>query len=427
MPHHQQGISGGAAPGGKAGSGPQPPEGRVGEPGVLDRVRVVDFSRVVAGPYCTMLLGDLGADVIKVERPGTGDDCRSFGPPFVGEESAYFLGLNRNKRSITLNLGHHHGAQLARRLAAGADVLVESFRPGVMAGFGLSYEDLRDENPGLVYCSITGFGATGPYRDWAGYDVMVSALGGLMGVTGTPGGPPVAVGVAIVDVCTGLYSFGSILAALLSRAASGAGQHVQASLLATDLAVLINAASGYLMAGDVLTPQGSAHASVAPFEAFRTSDGFVMIGAGNNKLFAVLCRELGLDHLPGDPRFATNAHRARHREQLVSAIEEVTAHRPTAEWVRRLGPAGVSVAPLNSMDQVFRDPQVLHSGQVVTVDHPTLGPLRMVGPAVQLSSTPATVRLPPPTLGQHTEQILSEVLGLTPPEIEEARRSGAIS
>lgn len=373
-----------------------------------------------------MLLGDLGADVIKIERPGTGDDCRGFGPPFIGGESAYFLGLNRNKRSVTLDLSRPRGVELAEQLIAGSDVLVESFRPGVMDRFGLSYERLRATNPGLVYCSITGYGPTGPYRDWAGYDIMVSALGGLMGVTGTPGGPPVVVGVAIVDVCTGLHAFGSILAALISRATTGAGQLVEASLLATDLAVLINAASGYLMAGDVLAPQGSGHATVAPFEAFRTSDGFVMIGAGNNKLFAVLCKELGLDHLVEDERFATNARRTRHRGQLAALIEEVTTTRRTADWIQQLGSAGVSVAPINSMDQVFSDPQVLHIGRVVTVDHPTLGPLRMVGPAAQLSETPATVRLPPPTLGQHTDEVLAQVLGLTAADIEEARRAGAI-
>jgi len=373
-----------------------------------------------------MLLGDLGADVIKVERPGVGDDCRTFGPPFVGGESAYFMGLNRNKRSLTLNLRDRRGASLARELATRADVLVESFRPGVMARFGLSYEDLRALNPGLVYCSITGYGTTGPYRDWAGYDVMVSALGGLMGITGMPGGPPVTVGVALVDVCTGIYAFGNILAALISRAATGGGQLVEASLLATDLAMLINAASGYLMAGHVLAPQGSAHASVAPFEAFRTADGYVVIGAGNNKLFAVLCEELGLGRLLEDPRFATNADRTQNRGELVPLIEEVTRTRTTAEWMERLGPAGVSVAPINTIDRVFGDPQVVHSRQVVTVDHATLGPLQMVGPAVRLSATPATVRLPPPTLGQHTGEILAGLLDLTPTDIEALRRSGVV-
>ena len=401
-------------------------EGGAGAEGVLSAVRVVDFSRVVAGPYCTMLLGDLGADVVKVERPGSGDDCRAFGPPFVAGESTYFLGLNRNKRSLTLNLGDPRGVALARELAMHADVLVESFRPGVMARFGLSYDDLRDANPGLVYCTITGYGSTGPYRDWAGYDVMVSALGGLMGITGTPGGPPVVIGVALVDVCTGLHAFGHILAALISRATTGVGQLVEASLLASDLSVLINAASGYLMAGHVMTPQGSAHAAVAPFEAFRATDGYIMIGAGNNKLFSTLCRELGLSGLLEDPRFATNADRARNREDLVALIEAVTSTRTVAEWMRRLGPAGVSVAPINAIDRVFADPQVVHSKQVVTVDHPTLGPLRMVGPAVRLSATPATVRLAPPTLGQHTEEVLTGLLGLPPAEVEELRRAHVV-
>lgn len=407
-------------------SSPPPPAARPGADGVLGAIRVVDFTRVVAGPYCTMLLGDLGADVVKIERPGTGDDCRGFGPPFVGGESPYFLGLNRNKRSVTLDLSHPRGVELAEQIIAGSDVLVESFRPGVMDRLGLSYEQLRATNPGLVYCSITGYGPTGPYRDRAGYDVMVAALGGLMGITGTPGGPPVAIGVAIVDVCTGLHAYGSILAALLSRATTGTGQLVEASLLASDLAVLINAASGYLMAGDVLGPQGSGHATVAPFEAFRTTDGFVMIGAGNNKLFSVLCKELELGDLWTDPRFATNADRTQHRGELVSLIEKATTTRSTADWIRQLGSAGLSVAPINSIDQVFSDPQVLHLGRVVTVDHSTLGPLRMVGPVVRLSDTPATVRLPPPTLGQHTEEVLTQILGFAAADIEEARRAGAI-
>jgi crotonobetainyl-CoA:carnitine CoA-transferase CaiB-like acyl-CoA transferase len=393
---------------------------------VLDGIRVVDFSRVVAGPYCSMLLGDLGADVVKVEQPGVGDDCRSWGPPFVGDESAYFLGLNRNKRSLTLDLGGETGRGLARRLIARADVVVESFRPGRMEQFGLGYEALHPHQPGLIYCSISGFGPTGPYRDRAGYDVMVSALGGLMSITGTPGGPPVKVGVALVDVCTGLYAFSGILAALLARRTTGEGQKVEANLLATDLAVLINAASGYLAAGDVLTPQGSGHASIVPYQAFRAADGYVMIGAGNDKLFGALCRELGLAHLLGDPRFATNAGRVAHRDELVPLIEQATAAGTVDDCVRRLADAGVAVAPINTIDRVFADPHVAASGQVVTVEHATAGELRLVGPAVHLEATPAGVFSAPPTLGQHTDEVLAEWLGLEPAEISRLRRAGVL-
>jgi len=423
--HDAAGLRSGAAgdPGARPGT---PPAAPPGAPRALGGIRVVDFSRVVAGPYCTMLLGDLGADVVKIERPGVGDDCRSWGPPFVGGESAYFLGLNRNKRSLTLNLGDETGRALARRLIARADVVVESFRPGTMQEFGLGYEDLHRQHPGLVYCSISGFGSTGPYRDRAGYDVMVSALGGLMSITGTPGGPPVKVGVALVDVCTGLYAFSGILAALLVRATGGGGQLVEANLLATDLAVLINAASGYLAAGHVLTPQGSGHLSIVPYQAFRAADGYVMIGAGNDKLFLALCRELGLDRLAADPRFASNAGRASHRDELVALIEEAVATDTVDRWVARLAAAGVAAAPINAIDRVFADPHVVASGQVVTVDHATLGELKLVGPAVHLEATPAGVYSAPPALGQHTDEILTEWLGLGPAEIAGLRDAGVL-
>jgi len=295
-----------------------------------------------------------------------------------------------------------------------------------MKQFGLACEDLRPQHPALVYCSISGFGSTGPYRDRAGYDVMVSALGGLMSITGTPDGPPVKVGVALVDVCTGLYAFSSILAALLARKTTGEGQLVEANLLATDLAVLINAAGGYLAAGQVLTPQGSGHVSIVPYQAFRAADGFVMIGAGNDKLFAALCRELRLDHLLGDPRFASNADRVSHRDELVPLIEAAVAADTVDRWVERLGGAGVAVAPINTIDRVFADPHVVASGQVVTVDHPTVGELKLVGPAVHLEATPAGVYSAPPTLGQHTDEILAGVLGLEQTEIARLHEAGVL-
>lgn len=392
----------------------------------LAGIRVLDFSRVVAGPYCTMLLGDAGADVVKVEEPGVGDDTRAWGPPFAGGESTYFLGVNRNKRSIAVDLRAPEGAELARRLAAEADVIVESFRPGTMDRLGLGYERLRENHPGLVYCAISAFGSDGPYRDRAGYDVMVSALGGLMGVTGTPGGPPVKIGVALLDVCTGLNAQSGILQALLHRERTGLGQRVETSLLSTDLAVLINAASSWLIAGEILRPQGTAHPSIVPYQAFACADGFVLIGAGNDRLFARLAESLGRPELASDPRFATNADRVANRKALVPLIGQITRTRSVAHWVDALAAADVAVAPINDIAEVFEDPQVQASGQVVTVEHPTAGDIPMVGPAVSMGATPNAVRLPPPTLGRHTDEVLAGI-GVTPAELSDLRTRGVVA
>lgn len=393
---------------------------------ILDGVRVLDFTRVVAGPYATMLMGDLGADVVKVERPGTGDDCRGWGPPFVEGHSAYFLAVNRNKRSVTIDLATDEGRRLALALVAESDVVVESFRPGTLDRLGLGWDELRDRRPDLVLCSITGFGQNGPYRDRAGYDVMVSAMGGLMGLTGTPGGPPVKVGVALTDVATGLYAYSSMLAALLHRERTGQGQRLDVSLLGTQLAVLINAASNYLLAGQVMGPQGSGHASIVPYQAFETADGHVMVGAANDKLFRLLAHELELDELADLPRFATNATRVEHRDEIVPLLQKRLLKDTTAGWVRRLGEAGVAVAPINRMDEVMADPHVVASGQLQTVEHPEAGTLRLVGPAVEFSAAPAVIRRPPPLLGQHTDEILRDVAGCSPEQIAALRDRGVV-
>ncbi len=371
-------------------------------PGALAGIRVADFTRVVAGPYTTMLLGDLGAEIIKVEQPGSGDDTRTWGPPFAGGESTYFLAVNRNKQSLCLDLHDPADRATARRLVQRSDVLIENFRPGFMDGHGLGYEALRATQPGLIYCAISGYGQSGPYRDRAGYDVNVQALGGLMGITGTPEGPPVKTGVALIDVATGLYAFSGILAALYHRERTGAGQRLDVSLLSTQLATLINAGSAYLVAGAMPQRQGTAHTSIVPYQVFATADGYLMVAAGNDKLFRRLCATLGHPAWADDARFRHNADRVQHRDSLVALIAAALQTAPTAAWEQRLEAAGVAVAPVNNMAQVFADPQVVHTQQVVTVAHPTVGDLPLVGPAVTFSGTPAAVTLPPPLLGQHT-------------------------
>ncbi|GAC1445747.1 MAG: CaiB/BaiF CoA-transferase family protein [Chloroflexota bacterium] len=377
--------------------------------GALNGIRVADFTRVVAGPYCTMLLADIGADVIKVEHPVRGDDTRTWGPPFVGGESTYFLAVNRNKRSICLDLQSDEGAETARRLIARSDVVVENFRPGVMDRLGFGYEQLRTAHPGLIYCAISGFGQDGPYRERAGYDVSIQAIGGLMGITGTPDGPPVKTGVAMTDQAAGLYAFSGILAALYHRERTGEGQRIDVSLLDTQLATLINVASAYLVAGEVPTRLGSAHASIVPYQVFRAADGYIMIGAANDRLFSALSCALGHPEWAQDPRFVTNSDRVAHREIVIEMIEEALQKATVVAWERLLAAEGVAVAPVNDMVGVFADPQVLHTGQVKTIDHPGIGRLKLVGPAVTYSGTPATVRTPPPLLGEHTAEILAEI------------------
>jgi crotonobetainyl-CoA:carnitine CoA-transferase CaiB-like acyl-CoA transferase len=377
--------------------------------GVLSGIRVADFTRIVAGPYCTMLLGDLGAEVIKVEPP-QGDDTRSWGPPFVGDESAYFLGLNRNKKSACLDLRTEEGLEVARKLIQTSDIVIENFRPGVMEKLGLGYEDWQPRHPGLIYCSISGYGRSGPYKDRAGYDVIVSAMGGLMGITGSPGGEPVKTGVALTDVATGLYAFSAILAALYHRERTGQGQRLDVSLLSAELSTLINAASNYLIGGVIPEPQGSAHNSIVPYQAFKASDGYIIIGAANDKLFSRLCQELSHPEWTTDPRFCTNDVRVQNRDILLPWIEAVLQTDTVAAWEERLGTAGVAVGPVNRMDQVFRDPQVVHSQQVVTMTHPTAGEIQVVGPAVSYSLTPAQALTPPPLAGEHTEEITKALL-----------------
>ena len=375
--------------------------------GILTGIRVADFTRVVSGPFATMLLGDLGAEVFKVERPGIGDDTRGWGPPFVAGESTYFFSVNRNKKSVVLDLQSAEGRAQAGRLCLVCDVVVENFRPGYMDRIGLGYDALRIERPDLIYCSISGFGQTGPYRDRAAYDVPLQAMGGLMSITGEPDRPPVKTGVALVDVIAAQYAFSGILAALFHRERTGAGQRVDVSLLSAELAALINVASAYLVAGEMPIRRGTAHASIVPYQVFAASDGYVMVGAANDKLFAAFAAEVGHPEWSADPRYQQNADRVRHRETLLPLIAETLAGDTAARWVERLQHAGVAVAPVNDIAQAFADPQVIHSGQVTTIAHPTAGKIPLVGPAALYSQTPAAVQLPPPLLGEHTAEALA--------------------
>ncbi|ABE36906.1 coA-transferase III family protein [Paraburkholderia xenovorans LB400] len=392
----------------------------------LKGLRVIDFTRVVAGPYSTSILGDLGADVIKIERPGIGDDSRGWGPPFVGEVSSYFLGLNRNRRSVAIDLQTPEGIEIAKKLIVGADVVVESFRPGVMDRLGLGYEELKKTNPGLIYCAISAFGQTGPYHERPGYDLMISALGGLMGVTGSADGEPVKTGVALIDVSTGLHAAIGVLAALHHRTLTGEGQRVDASLLGTELAILINVASEYLIGGSIAKPQGSGHANVAPYQAFPTEDGWVLMGSPNDKLFRKMCDSLGKPEWKDDPRFLTNGDRVKHKPELVGMISAITRTRKTSHWVELLSATGAPVAPINKMDQVFQDPQVKHLNQVAHVEHPMYGRYPVVTSGLRFSETPPVVGAAAPRLGQHTREILEGELGMSESEVGQLVENGVV-
>ena len=392
----------------------------------LSGVRVLDLSRILAGPFCTMMLGDLGAEVVKVERPGTGDDTRTWGPPFSGGESAYYLCCNRNKRSITIDLGKSQGRELVKELAKVSDVLVENFTPGLMERFGLDYETLRELNPRLVFCSVTAYGKDGPYRDRPGYDMVLSAVGGLMWITGERNGNPCKVGVAITDVLTGVYASGAITAALLWRERSGRGQQIDCSLLDAQVAALANIASNYLVAGQEATRWGTAHASIVPYQVFPTKDRPIAVAVANQKLWVSFCSAIGKKEWVEDPRFESNPERVRNRDVLLPLVTHVLAQRTCDEWMEVLLEAAVPCGPGNNMESLFADPQVKHRNMIAEVPHPTIGTLRLTGVPIKYSVTPGQVRLPPPLLGQHTDEILSSVLGCSQERIAALRRDGVV-
>ncbi|HEX5950201.1 MAG TPA: CoA transferase [Actinomycetota bacterium] len=373
----------------------------------LEGVRVADFSRVLAGPLATMLLADLGADVIKVERPGTGDDTRGWGPPFVGPDAAYFLSLNRNKRSVALDLATPQGAAAARRLALSADVVVENFRPGLMARFGLDHDSLAAERPDLVTCSLVAFGEEGEAASRPGYDIIVQALSGLMSFTGQPGGEPTKVGVALLDVICGLYAANGILAALLERQATGRGRRIVVSLYETSLAATVNQAANYLLGGVVPGPLGNQHPNIVPYQLFEAADRPFILAAGNDRMFERTCQVLDRPELASDERFATNEARVRHREALIPLLSEAFRRRPASEWLAALEAAGVPSSPVLRMDEVFATSEGRR--MVQEVDDPERGPLRLVADPIRLDGELPPIRRPPPRLGEHTEEVLREL------------------
>jgi formyl-CoA transferase len=393
--------------------------------GALAGLRVLDFSRHLAGPYCAMLLGDLGAEVIKVERPGSGDETRQWGPPFVDGESAYFLCANRNKRSLTLDLKDARGRALAERLAERSDVVIENFGADGAARLGLGYDRLRTLNPRLVHCSISGFGHTGPDRALGGYDLIVQARGGLMSITGEADGPPLKVGVAITDVLTGLFAANAIQAALLARAVSGLGQWIDVALFDAQIAALANIGSNYLCSGEVPGRWGNAHPSIVPYQAFRARDGYLVLAVGNDEQWRRFCAVAGVADWAADPRFATNPARVAHRAELLARLEPLLAGRAVSEWLNDCADARVPAAPVNALDKVYADPQARAREMVVAVERPDGGAVRLAGSPLKLAGTPVAMRRPPPRLGEHTGAILGE-LGLPPETIDALRNESVI-
>lgn len=391
---------------------------------MLKGVTVLDLSRVLAGPYCTQLLADLGATVWKVEPPG-GDDTRRWGPPFVAGESAYYLSVNRNKAGLAVDLKDGRGRELVRRLALRADVLVENYKTGDLARYGLDYESLAPENPRLVYASITGYGHTGPRAAEPGYDAALQGMAGLMAMTGEPGGGPVKLPVAWVDVLTGVHAATAVLGALLERERTGRGRHLDLALLDVALASLVNQAQAALLTGEAPRRLGSAHPNIVPYQAFEAADGWLTVAVGNDAQFARLCEVLGLPGLPADPRFAGNDARVEHRAELLEVLAAAVRREPRAAWLERLREAGVPAGPVNTLPEALADEQVAARGMVASAPHPALGSVPLVQSAL-LHAGASSVRSAPPLLGEHSREVLGSVLGLGEAELAELERDGVI-
>ena len=407
-------------------------------PGPLSHIRVLDLSRVLAGPWAGQNLADLGAEVIKVERPKTGDDSRAYGPPWMKDasgketsEAAYFMAANRGKKSITVNLSNPDGQRLVRELAAKCDVLIENYKVGDLARYGLGYQDLAKANPGLVYCSVTGFGQTGPYKEKPGYDFMAQGMAGLMSLTGhpdgEPGGGPMRVGVPVIDIFTGMYATIAINAALAHRAVTGLGQHLDVALFDSCLALLANQAMTYLSTGESPQRIGNTHPSIVPYQVFPTSDSSMILACGNDNLFAKFCAVANREDLSQDDRYAKNVNRVKHRTTLVPILEDIFRQRRTEDWVQALESAGVPCGPINSVAQAFASPQVKARGMQINLPHPLAGQVPLMGSPMKFSGTPIEHELPPPVLGQHTDEILEKLLGLDAQGRDQLRATGAMS
>ncbi|WP_305856028.1 CaiB/BaiF CoA transferase family protein [Balneatrix alpica] len=401
--------------------------------GALAGIKVLDLSRVLAGPWASQTLADLGADVVKVERPGAGDDTRHWGPPNLstaaGEpttESAYFQSANRGKRSLTLDFTQPEGQALVLKLAAQADILLENYKVGGLAKYGLDYASLRKLNPGLIYCSITGFGQQGPYKQRPGYDAMIQAMGGLMSLTGEPEGMPVKVGVALADIMTGLYASTGILAALHHRNRTGEGQHLDLALLDVQVATLANQAMNYLVSGETPKRYGNAHPNIVPYQAFAVADGHLMLAVGNDGQFRRFCEVAGAAELADDPRFATNDERVRHRQQLLPLLEPLLLQKDLDTWLAQLEAANVPCGPINTLDRVFRDPQVQARQMLVELEHASAGLRPYVGSPLKFSATPVDYHRAPPLLGQHTAEVLADWLSLSAERVAELHEQGVV-
>jgi crotonobetainyl-CoA:carnitine CoA-transferase CaiB-like acyl-CoA transferase len=392
-------------------------------PSPLDGVTVLDLTRVLSGPYCTMILGDMGARIIKVEQPGTGDDTRGWGPPFIDGESAYFLSINRNKESITLDFKHPEGRAILDRLIAKSDVLIENFRPGTLAKIGLDYHSIASAHPALVFCSISGFGQTGSRRSEAGYDAVIQAEGGLMSITGAEDGPPYRVGVAISDIVTGMFAAQGVLLALLARARTGQGQLVDIGMLDSVAALLTYQAGIYFATGSAPRRIGNRHPTIVPYETFAASDGEFVLAIGNDDQWRRFCTVAGLGN---DERFATNRLRVTGYAELKPILSERLRSETRRSWIERLTAEGVPCGSVRDLEEVFSDPQLEAREMIASVEHATLGAMKVLGVPVKLSDTPGSVRTAPPTLGQHTDRVLQDDLGLSPAEIARLRQQQAI-
>jgi len=401
----------------------------------LQGMRVFDLSRILAGPTATQILGDLGADVIKIERPGQGDDTRKWGPPFVKgadgkntSESGYYLSVNRNKRSVTLDIAKPEGQEIAKKLIAKSDIFVENFKVGDMAKYNLAYDQIKYDFPRLIYCSITGFGQTGPYAARAGYDFLAQGMGGIMSVTGHPSTPPVKIGVAATDIITGIYTTTAILAALHHRTASGQGQYIDMSLLDTQVSYLANIGLHYLTSGEVPKRLGNEHPNIVPYSVVACADGYFILAVGNDSQFEKFCVFAGVPDWAGDPRFSTNPARVQNRVELYEMINKLTATQPQKYWTDGLEALGVPCGPVNNVDQVFADPQVLHRDMKISMPYPPAasGQVDLIGSPIKLSDTPVDYRLAPPTCGQDTDTVLREMLYFTDDDLAALRAKGVI-